>query len=69
MAQDDPKAQDTEPREPREPRQVTGLYRQLHGVSLVDLHGQLYSIERFVLKLLPATPLPTCPLLLRHRTE
>jgi Amino acid permease len=58
-----------EPLEPQEPSQALGLYRRPHGASLTDLHGQLYSIERLVLKLLLATHSVTCPLLLRHRTE
>jgi hypothetical protein len=33
------------PREPREPRQDKGLYRQSHGASCGDLHGQLTSID------------------------
>jgi hypothetical protein len=58
-----------EHQEHHEPRQALELYRQLNGASLKDLHGQLYSIERLVLKLLLGIRHAACSLLLRHRIE
>jgi hypothetical protein len=69
MAQEAREAQGFEPREPPEPAITPEVYRRPHGASLTDLHGQLYSIERLVLKLLLAIHSVTRPLLLRHRTE
>jgi hypothetical protein len=69
-----PRGKPTGPLGPRGPRQALTLYRQLHGATLMVLHGQLTPLKREIngircIELLFATQTVTCPLLLRHRTE